>query len=61
MKANGVLEVEIQTAVASKGYYPFNTPIKNYDPNFVSGVLVGAWSQVFQMIQAQRKSGNIPF
>lgn len=61
MKANGVLEAEIQAAVASKGYYPFNTPIKNYDSNFVSGVLVGAWPQVFEMIQNQRTNGDLPF
>ncbi|HWR19077.1 MAG TPA: ATP-binding protein [Clostridia bacterium] len=61
MKANGVLEAEIQTAVASKGYYPFDTPIKNYDPNFVSGVLVGAWPQVFEMIKNQRANGDLPF
>ena len=61
MEANGVLEAEIQTAVASKGYYPANTPIKNYDADFISGVLVAAWPQVLQMITALRNSGEIPF
>lgn len=58
MQANSVTEKEIQQAVASKGYYPIDTPIIKYDSNFVSGVLVGAWVQVFGMIQENRK---LPF
>jgi hypothetical protein len=54
MAANSVTGDEIQQAVALKGYYPQNTPISNYDPNFINGVLVGAWSQVFQMIVNMR-------
>lgn len=50
MKANDVTPFDIQRAVASKGYYPVDTPIANYDPGFVSGVLVGAWKQVYQTI-----------
>ncbi|WP_088187570.1 ATP-binding protein [Desulfosporosinus sp. FKA] len=59
MAANKVTVEEIQQAVASKGYYPQNTPISNYDPEFISGVLVGAWPQVFKMIEAIRN--DIPF
>lgn len=59
MAANSVTVEEIQQAVSSKGYYPKNTPIENYDPNFVSGVLVGAWVQVFQMIKDFRD--DVPF
>jgi hypothetical protein len=55
MMANQVAPWEIQKAVASRGYYPENTPIENYDSNFVSGVLVGAWQQVFQMIKDARE------
>jgi hypothetical protein len=54
-----VSEEEIQAVVAQKGYYPLDTPITNYDPGFVNGVLVGAWQQVFGMIQDFRKT--IPF
>ena len=60
MEANQVTEGEIQTAVALKGYYPKNAPISNYDPQFIDGVLVGAWPQVFQMIQDIRKD-ETPF
>lgn len=59
MKANDVTVEEIQKAVASRGYYPEDTPITNYDPDFISGVLVGAWSQMFQMITSMED--DIPF
>lgn len=54
MMANDVTVEEIQAVVAHKGYYPADTPIVNYDPGFIDGVLVGAWSQVFAMIQQAR-------
>jgi hypothetical protein len=59
MTANSVTVQEIQQVVSSRGYYPESTPIANYDPNFVSGVLVGAWNQVFEMIKNFRD--DIPF
>lgn len=59
MSQNGVSEEEIQVVVSQKGYYPMGTPIANYDPGFVNGVLVGAWEQVFGMVQDFRKS--LPF
>lgn len=51
MEQNEVTEAQIRKAVASRGYYPEAAPIKNYDPDFVSGVLVGAWQQVYQLIK----------
>lgn len=56
-----VSEEEIQTVVAGKGYYPQTTPILNYDPDFTSGVLVGAWPQVYEMIRKLREDYEIPF
>ena len=66
MRQNGVTVAEIQGAVASRGYYPENTPIANYDPNFINGVLVAAWPQVFGMIQNIREmdvigESDVPF
>ena len=55
MKANKVTVEEIQQAVASKGYYPIDTPIPNYDSGFINGCLIGAWSQVFSIIQSNRR------
>lgn len=51
MEQYNVAEEQIRKVVAIKGYYPEATPIKNYDPDFVSGVLVGAWPQVYQLIK----------
>ncbi|MFQ6793814.1 MAG: ATP-binding protein [Thomasclavelia sp.] len=53
MEQNLVMEEEIRKAVALKGYYPENTPIENYDPDFINGVLVGAWPQVLNIIENQ--------
>lgn len=50
MVANEVTIADIQKVVAEKGYYPANTPIANYDPNFIAGVLVGAWKQVYEAV-----------
>ncbi len=61
MELNGVSEWDIQMAVGGKGYYPSDVPIERYDPDFVDGVLVGAWPQVFDMIKEIRKNQEIPF
>jgi len=58
MHENTVTEEEIQKVVSQKGYYPDDTPIVNYDENFINGVLVGAWEQVFSMVMCER---DIPF
>ncbi|WP_127491373.1 ATP-binding protein [Paenibacillus glycanilyticus] len=54
MVQHRVNEAEIQTVVGLKGYYPMHTPIANYDPQFIDGVLVGAWDKVYAMIQTAR-------
>lgn len=54
-----VQEYEIQAVVSQKGYYPQDTPITNYDPGFIEGVLVAAWQQVYGMVQETRN--KIPF
>lgn len=61
MIEHNVCEWDIQNVVAAKGYYPEDTPIENYDPDFVSGVLVGAWQQVFGMIKEMKEKEAIPF
>jgi len=58
MRHDGATIQEVQAAVTSKGYYPDNTPIKNYDPGFIQGVLIGAWPQVFGMIKELREVGE---
>lgn len=59
MRDAQVTPEELIYAVAQKGYYPTNTPIANYDPEFVHGVLIGAWPQVLMMIQMNRN--DTPF
>lgn len=59
MLQHGVKEIEIQVVVSEKGYYPKDTPIVNYDPQFINGVLVTAWDKVYAMIQSARE--NLPF
>lgn len=59
MLKDEVSEEEIQVVVSQKGYYPQGTPITNYDPTFIDGVLVGAWQQVYKMVQDFRES--LPF
>lgn len=53
MDQNGVTEADICRVVSARGYYPVNTPIRNYDPQFIEGVLVGAWNQVYNMIKGE--------
>ncbi len=58
MRQNNVSENEIQLAVSMKGYFPEYMPIATYPAGFINGVLIGAWAQVFGMIQENRK---LPF
>lgn len=55
MQDIGVVEREIQSVVAEKGYYPHNTPIGNYDPGFIDSVLIGAWDEVVEAVMKNRQ------
>jgi hypothetical protein len=55
MKRDQVTEHEVQLAVAKRGYYPQDTPMENYDPQFVSGKLVAYWDVVRRTIDEVRK------
>jgi hypothetical protein len=52
---------EIQDAVAYKGYFPADTQFKAYPSEFVSGVLIAAWPQVFNVIELLRCKEIAPF
>lgn len=52
---------DIQNIVYAKGYYPSDTPIEAYDPDFIDGVLVSAWPQVYAAIKNIRAKEEIPF
>ncbi len=52
----------IRRAVASRGYFPADMEVWDYPPDFVKGVLVGAWEQVHQLIIAQQaEETELPF
>lgn len=59
MARDGITEPEIMFAVASKGYYPGDMPISNYKPDFVQGVLIGAWPKVRGTVLENRE--KVPF
>lgn len=59
MQADGIQPLEVQNAVASRGVYPADTPIRNYDPGYVSGCLVACWEQVRALILQNRE--DTPF
>lgn len=54
MRINDVREYEVQAAFAARGYFPCDTPLEVLPRDFIRGVLVGAWAQVFGWIQANR-------
>lgn len=61
MELNRVDEWDIQNVVAARGYFPNDMPVRDYPPDFISGVLIGAWDQVFAMIKEAREKQEIPF
>ena len=58
MKSEKVDESDIRLVVSQRGYFPQDTPITNYPPDFVQGVLIGAWSQMLPLIKDNQK---VPF
>ena len=50
-----VTEKEIQQVVFAKGHFPADMPIKDYNPEYIEGVLIGAWPQVLAAIEEDRK------
>lgn len=54
MRPQNVTREELMKVVAKKGYYTFETPIENYDQDFINGVLIAAWKQVFDEVLSER-------
>ena len=59
MRQNDVTPKMIQDAVAQKGWYPADTPIENYSPDFVNGALIAGWPNLYQLIMDM--TGTLPF
>lgn len=52
MIMSGVTGEQVQKAVAKRGHYTVDTPIKSYDPKFINGCLIAAWPQVVKIIES---------
>ena len=61
MIANDVCEWDIQNVVAARGYFPADMEVYDYPKDFVDGVLVGAWEQVFDMIKEMKEKDSLVF
>ncbi len=59
MHADGIPAHKIRFAVALKGYYPNDMPIKDYDPDFINGCLIAAWDGVKKIIADN--DADLPF
>ncbi len=59
MRRDGISEHEVQLAVAKRGYYPADTPLANYDPDFVAGKLVAHWDFVRKTVDQIRKEAVV--
>ena len=46
MKQEHITEEQIRKAVAMKGYFPEDMPMKDYPADFIDGVIIGAWEQI---------------
>lgn len=61
MIANNVCEWDIQMVVEARGYFPADMEVWDYPKDFVEGVLVGAWPQVYSMVKEMKDKESIPF
>lgn len=58
---NQVDEWDIQNVVAARGYFPADMAVADYPPDFIAGVLVGAWEQVYGMIKEMKETDSLVF
>ena len=61
MISNNVNEWDVQRVVEARGYFPGDMPVYDYPKDFIEGVLVGAWDQVYAMIKKMNEKEAIPF
>lgn len=58
MQQNNVDESDIRLAVSQKGHFTYDTPMTNYPPDYIDGVLIAAWDQVYAIVKENQK---VPF
>lgn len=51
MNMSQVTDEEIRKTVAARGFFPADTPIENYEPDFIDGWIIAHWSQVVDYIK----------
>lgn len=61
MAANNVDVWDIENVVSAKGYFPPDMHARDYPLDFVDGVLIGAWDQVYDCIVKMKQDQEIPF
>ena len=58
-KAGVIDPLLVQSVVSEKEYYDIAVPIRDYDKEFISDVLIEAWDQVNKLVQD--KMSDLPF
>lgn len=59
MKQDGITNQQIEKAVSANfEMYPKGTPIRNYDTDFINGMLIGEWKTVKEIIAEME---DVPF
>ena len=61
MEMHEVDEWDIQNVVASKGYMPYDMPVKDYPGDFVDGWLIPYFDKVAAMAKEARDKAEIPY
>ncbi len=61
MVRNQVDEWDIQNVVAARGYFPADMNVADYPQDFIAGVLVGAWEQVYGMVKEMKETDSLVF
>lgn len=59
MREAKITPSEIQKAVADKGYFPLDMPIRDYPLDFIHGVLIGAWPKIREHVESD--PNRLPF
>ena len=54
MADSNVTDADLQKVVADKGHYAADAPIDRYSEKFISGWLIKYWSQILNLINADR-------
>ena len=61
MEQKNVGEWDIQNVVATKGYMPYDMPVRDYPADFVEGWLIPYFDKVAEMAQQIKDKAEIPF